>query len=183
MRPRLVWVIAGLVAAAIITIIVARPSDPYPMPAGTVNASQANPAAVGTPVQAVIVFVEPRPGDRIELLGAEPVGLAAGARITFHLSRPVLEADGTSVLGEDLEPLAGAVIEVPATASPGPENTVGIVGELIADQPGIYDVTAVRLRFRLNGGAEQVREGSSVSWTVCADDPAPTDCEASSPTS
>jgi hypothetical protein len=183
MRPRLVGLLAGLAAAAIITMIVTRQGDPYPMPAGPVNASQANPIEVGMPVWAVLVYLEPRPGDRIELLGAEPVGLAAGAQITFHLSRPVVEDDGTRVIGEALEPIEGAVIETPAGASPGPDNLVGIVGELTPSQPGIYELTAVRLRFRLNGGGEEVREGTSEYWTVCADDPAPTDCEASSPTS
>lgn len=180
LRPRLVWVVVGIAVAAVLTIVVSRPLDPYPMPEGP-GASMSNPTAVGKAVQGVVVFMEIRPGDRIELIGAEPVGLLAGAQITLYLSRPVVAADGTRNVGVDLEPLAGAVIEVPAEASPGPDNTVGIVGELTPDRPGIYEMTAVRLRFRINGGAEQVREGMSVIWTVCADDPAPTTCEPPTP--
>jgi len=175
MRQRVVWVLVGIAAAALATVLVSRPSDTYPMPAGP-GSSMSTPIAVGEPAQGVVVFMEIRPGDRVELLGAEPVGLLAGATTTLYLSRPDVASDGTQTIGEILEPLAGAVIEVPADAVAGPSNTVGIVGELTADRPGIYELTAVRLTFRLNGGAEQVREGISVYWTVCADDPAPTDC-------
>jgi hypothetical protein len=38
------------------------------------------------------------------------------------------------------------------------------------------EVTNVRLRYRLDGGAERAREGIEVVWTVCADDPKPADC-------
>lgn len=176
MRPRLVWVAVGIAAAAILTIVLSRPGDSYPMPEGP-GARMSTPAAVGVPIQGVVVFMEIRPGDRIELIGAEPVGLLAGAEVTLYLSRPVMADDGTRNIGVDLEPLAGAVVEVPGEASPGPDNSVGIVGELTADRPGIYEMTGVRLRFRINGGAEQVRVGMSVVWTVCADDRAPTSCE------
>jgi hypothetical protein len=182
MRSRLPWVLLGVVAAAAITVVLNLNQDPYPMSAGT-GASQSNPAAVGRAVPAVVEYLEPKPGDRFELISAEPVGLAAGARITFYVSRPVVKDDGTRVIGEAREPLAGAVIETPAGASPGPDNAVGIVGEITPEQPGIFELTAVRLHFRLNGGAEQVREGISVVWTVCADDPAPTDCASASPES
>lgn len=77
------------------------------------------------------------------------------------------------MIGEALEPLAGAVIETTATASAGPENTVGIVAEMTPTSAGTYQLTSVRLRFRVNGGGNQVREGISVRWTVCADDPGP----------
>jgi len=39
------------------------------------------------------------------------------------------------------------------------------------------ELTGIRLRFRVNGGGEQVREGTSVSWKVCAGDPVPANCE------
>jgi hypothetical protein len=121
----------------------------------------------------VVLNLELRPGDRIELLGGEAIGLPAAVQPTMYLSRPVLHANGDRVIGEALEPLAGAVIEAPASASPGPENTVGIVAEITPTTPGTYQLTSVRLRFRVNGGGERVREGISTSWTVCADDPAP----------
>lgn len=174
MRQRVVWVLVGIAAAALVTALVSRPGDSYPMPDGP-GASMANPVAVGQPVQGVVVFMEIRSGDRVELIGAEPVGLLAGATTTLHLSRPDVAGDGTETIGDALEPLAGAVIDVPRDVG-SDSSTVGIVGELTADRPGIYELTAVRLTFRLNGGPEQVREGISVYWTVCADDPAPTDC-------
>jgi hypothetical protein len=176
MRLRLVWVVAGIAAAAVITLALSlTSSDPYPMPADQ-GSSRSDPATIGAPTQAVVLFLEPRPGDRFELLGAEAVGLV-GARTALYLSRPVINAVGDRVIGEVLEPIAGAVIEAPAGASPGPEHAVGIVAELTPDQAGIFELTAIRLRYRINGGAEQAREGISVLWTVCADDPAPTTCE------
>ena len=132
--------------------------------------------AIGAPTRAVVLILEPRPGDRIELLGAETIGLPPAVRPTLYLSRPVIEADGTRLIWEALEPLAGAVIEPPAGASPGPDHNVAIVAEMTPEHAGTYLLTAIRLRFRTNGGFEQVREGISVVWTICADDPIPS-CE------
>ena len=76
------------------------------------------------------------------------------------------------------EDLAGAI----ATAAPltsihdAYDNTIGIVAELTAHRPGQYRVTSLRLHYRLNGGDEQVGEGTQVVWLVCAADPAPPDC-------
>ena len=63
-----------------------------------------------------------------------------------------------------------------ATASPGSDNTVGIAAELTPHRPGRFELTNVRLRYRLNGGGEQVGEGIDVVSGVCADDPRPADC-------
>jgi hypothetical protein len=170
MRPRLAILLAAIAAIAVV-VAVALTSTPDPYPLQAAGASQWNPVALGKPTQAVVLYLEVHPGDRIELLGAEAIGLPPAVRPTLYLSRPVLHADGERVIGEALEPLAGAVIEAPADASPGPENTVGIVGEMTPTSAGTYELTSVRLRFRVNGGGEQVREGISVYWTVCADDP------------
>ena len=121
------------------------------------------------------MYLNVHSGDRIDLVGADAVGTLDGAAVRFLLSRPVIEANGDHVIGEDLEDLSGAVITA-VTASPGPDNTVGIAAEFTAQRPGRFEVTNVRLRYRLNGGSEQVGEGIDTVWTVCADDPAPTDC-------
>ena len=94
-------------------------------------------------------------------------------RPTLFLSRAVIDAAGDRVIGEAREPLEGAVIEAPAGAAPGPDHTVGIVAEMTPEQAGTYQLTGIRLRFRTNGGVEQVREGISTLWTVCAADPSP----------
>lgn len=165
----------GLVAIAVALLLAACARDPYPLPSGPPNAGQLNPAAVGQPTHAVLIYLDVRPGDRIELVGADAVGTLDVATVKFLLSRPVIEANGDSVIGKDFEDLSGAVVTA-ATASPGPDNTVGIAAELTAQQPGRFEITNVRLRYRLNGGGEQVGEGIDVVWTVCADDPAPADC-------
>ena len=167
-----VWIAAAL---ALIASLVGCSADRYPMPAGPPRTAQLNPAKVAEPVTAVVLYITIRPGDRIELLGAEPIGVAEGASVRFFLSRPILQSDGSSLIGSELETLEGAELRA-VSASPGPDNAVGIVGELTAHRPGRYELTSVRLRYRINGRAEQVGEGIDVVWTVCADDPKPTDC-------
>ena len=164
-----------LVAMAAALVVTACSDDPYPMPSGPPLTAQRSPASLGQPSHAVLIYLEVRPGDRIELVGADAVGTLDGAEVRFLLSRPVIEANGDHVIGVDFEDLPGAVV-VAATASPGPGNAVGIAAELTAERPGRYEITNVRLRYRLNGGGEQVGEGIDVVWTVCADDPAPVDC-------
>jgi hypothetical protein len=160
---------------AMALIVMACSADPYPLPSGPPHAGQRNPASVGQPTDAVLIYLNVRPGDRIELVGAEAVGTLDGATVRFLLSRPVIGANGDHVIGKDFEDLSGAIVTA-VTASPGPDNTVGIAAELTAQRPGRFEVTNVRLRYRLNGGSEQVGEGIDVVWTVCADDPAPTVC-------
>lgn len=165
----------GLGALALALALAGCVGDPYPLPSGPPHAGQRNPAAVGQAMRAVLIYLQVRPGDRIELVGADPIGSLDGAAVRFLLSRQVIEADGTHVIGTEFEPLAGAIVTA-ATASPGPDNTVGIAAELTAERPGQFEITNVRLRYRLNGGDERVGEGIEVIWTVCADNPAPSDC-------
>jgi hypothetical protein len=164
-------------AALVLTALLAGcASSSYPMPSGPPHAGQLSPAGLGTPIPAVVLWLEPRPGDRFELLGAEPVGVASGASVRFYLSRIVFKPDGTRLIGEQRETLAGAQIAAATGASPGPDNAVGILAELTASAPGRYTLSSLRLRYRLDDGGEQVREGIDVVFTVCAADPAPTDC-------
>lgn len=168
----------ALWALALVALLSGCSSDPYPLPSGPPHAGQRGPARVGQPVTAVLIFMEVRPGDRIELLGAEPIGSVDGATVRFLLSRPVVHADGDKVIGEVFEAFEGTEVTA-ASASPGADrylNTVGLAAELTAQRPGRFEVTSMRLRYRLNGGDEQVGEGIDVVWTVCADDPAPADC-------
>ena len=163
-----------LTAMSVALVVVACVGDPYPLPSGSPSFLW-SPAAVDQPTHAVLIYMNVRPGDRIELVGADAVGTLDGATVRFLLSLPVIEANGDRVIGKDFEDLEGAVVTA-ATASPGPDNTVGIAAELTAQRPGRFEVTNVRLRYRLNGGPERVGEGIDVAWTVCADDPAPADC-------
>jgi hypothetical protein len=165
--------LAAIVAAVLST---ACAGDPYPLPARAETSNLAQSAAVGKPVTAVLVYVEVRPGDRIELLGAEPIGSTEGSTVRFLLSRPVTKAGGEAVIGEAFERLEGAEVTA-SMASAGPGNTIGIAAELTGQRPGRFELTSVRLRYRLNGGPERVGEGADVAWLVCADDPAPPSCE------
>lgn len=164
------------VALLLGVVVAACVGDPYPMPSSAPNAGSLHPAAVGSPVRSVVLFLTPRPGDTIELLGAEPVGLGDGAVARFYLSRPVLRANGDRDIGTVTETLEGAEVAVPASAPAGPDNSVGIVAEVTASRPGRYELSSVRLRYSLNDGFERVGTGIDVVMTVCADEPAPRDC-------
>jgi hypothetical protein len=79
--------------------------------------------------------------------------------------------------GSVLDDLAGADFAAAAPTA-GPQNQVGVVAELRASKPGRYDLKAVRLTYRLNGGQERVAEGADVIFTLCAADPLlPPGCE------
>ena len=148
-------------------------ADTYPLPSAP-GGSGSSPVAVGDSRAVVVLYLNVRPGDQIELLGAEAVGSLDGATVTWQISRPVIKANGDHVIGEIFEDLGGAVL-TGSTAS-GADNTVGVAANLTAQRPGRYEITNVRLRYRLNGGSEQTSEGISATWTVCADTPAPTAC-------
>lgn len=169
----------ALMTTVIALAVIACAGDPYPMPAASSShSSQRSPAAVGEASDAVLIFMTVRPDDQVTLIDAEAIGTTDGADVEFLLSRPVIESDGSSVIGEQFEDLEGAVVSGSA-GSDGGNTAVGIVARLTALRPGRFDISNVRLRYRLNGGRERVGEGIDVVWTVCAEDPAPTDCPAS----
>jgi hypothetical protein len=153
-------------------------SDSYPLPSGP-GSSVTAPTKIGMPVPTVVIFMEPRPGDRIEFVSAEPVGTLGDTIVRFFFSPAIIAADGSHIVGEKLEPLAGASVSVDRNAPAGGESSVGIVAELTPNSAGTFTLTNVRLHYRLNGGSEQVNEGLSVVFTICAADPAPASCEAS----
>ena len=155
-----------LLVLPLLVILAGCSADPYPLrsPPG---ASSWSPAAIGMPVRSVVLYLEPRPGDRVELIGAEAVGTLTGADVRFYFSPPVVGSDGSRTIGEKLESLAGARVAVNAGASPGPDNDVGIVMELTPRTAGTFSVTGIRLHFRLNSGSEHVKEGISQLFTVC----------------
>jgi len=167
----------SLAALTLIGLLAACSSDPYPLPADPRNSRAYSPASVGGAVYVTVLYLEPRPGDRIELLGAEPIGVEPGADVRFYLSRSVLMEDGDRVIGEQRGPLVGAIVETAAGASAGPDNAVGIVAEIVADRPGRYELVSVRLHYRINGGSERIGEGIDVALTACIDDPAPATCD------
>jgi hypothetical protein len=134
--------------------------------------TESHPAAVGQEIAGVAFYLEPAPGDSLQLISAEPLGNLEGADVRLLLSRPVEDPPASYTIGEQVEALQGAVVEVSAAASAGPWNDVGIVAQVTARMPGTYDLTGVRLRYRLNG-REQQRD-AELFFRVCADDPAPT---------
>ena len=175
----------ALAAMAVALVVTTCSGDPYPLPSGAPTTLVRSSVAIGQPRSQVLVYLNVRPGDRIDLLGADAVAFTVltdgqevrldGATVRFLLSRPVIEANGDHVIGKNFEDLAGAIVTA-ASASPGPDNTVGIAAELTPERAGRFKITNVRLRYRLNGGGEQIGEGIDVIWIVCADDPVPADC-------
>ena len=162
-----------LLSLAVALLLAACSADSYPLPPAPSEHSS-GPIAVGESRPVVVLYLDVRPGDRIELLGAEAVGSLDGATVTWLISRPVIEANGDHVIGETFDDLAGAVLT--GSSASGADNNVGVVANVTAQRPGRYEITNVRLHYRLNGGGEQTREGISGPWTVCADSPAPSSC-------
>ena len=156
-------------------LLVGCSADPYPLLPGP-GASEWHPTAVGTPVRAVVLYLQPRPGDQVDLIDAQPIGSLTGADVRFYFSPPVVSASGTYTIGETLDPLIGASASVDPMASPGPANDVGIVAEITPRAAGTYTLTGVRLTLRLNGGGAQTMEGIDSVVTICAADAPPTDC-------
>jgi hypothetical protein len=167
-RPRAI-AIAGIAVLAGCGL-----QDPYPIPEGQPSAVF-HTAAVGEAVTDVVMFIQPRPGPRVVLLSAEAIGQLDGASVEFFSSAAIVDGEDL-VIGEQLDELEGTVIEGSPGASGDPANTVGIVAEVTANEPGRYVVTAVRLTYRYQG-AERAGEGTDVVLTVCAGDPAPSECE------
>ncbi len=167
-----------LVAALtfILTACAAQAVDPYPLPTMPPHTSAGVPVAPGLPATTTVLFLTPRPGDEIELLAAEPVGVGDDATVQFYFSPPVLKPDGNRLIGEELHDLAGATF-TNLTGSDSPDNTIGIVAEITAERPGRYQLDNVRLHYRINGGPEQVSEGIGVVFVVCVDDPKPDSCD------
>ena len=163
----------GIATAALTLAVMACSGDPYPLPSGPPHAGQRSPAEVGQAAHTVLIYMNVRPGDQIELVGADAEGALDGATVRFLVTRAAIEANGDYVIGKEFEDLPGATVTA-MTGSSGAD--VGIAAELTAQRPGRFEVTNVRLRYRLNGGGEQVGEGIDVVWTVCADDPAPAGC-------
>lgn len=172
--------VRGLLILPLLLALLGCAADPYPLRAPP-GSTEWHPTTIGTPVRVVVLYLEPRPGDRVDLVNAQPIGTLTGTEVRFYFSPPVISADGTHTVGETLDPLPGASVSVDRGASPGPENDVGIVAEFTPHTAGTFTLTAVRLTFRVNGGGEQTKDGISSLATICAADPAPTDCGATPP--
>lgn len=166
-------------AMAWLSILVGCGASAYPLPQEPPNTWAHATVGLGEPAWTVVLYLVVDPGDRIELLSAEPVGVADGAATEFFLSPPVVMPNGDRVVGELREPLAGAVLDVAAGTSPDSvdDTTFAILAEITPTQPGRYVLESVRLRYRVNGGGEQVAEGIDSVLVVCADDPEPAQCE------
>lgn len=164
-----------MAVAAIAIVAGCGLQDPYPIPEGQATSAFV-PAGVGEAVSEVVMFIEARPGPRVVLLSAEPIGQLDGASVAFYSSPAVIGEDGDLIVGEQLDDLEGTIIDAQPRASGDLANTVGIVAEVTASEPGRYVITALRLRYRISG-AEREGEGTDIVLTVCVDDPAPTDCE------
>jgi hypothetical protein len=167
-------------ALAVIGILAACGSGSgYPMPAEPPTTWAHVPVAIHDAGWVTVLFLELEPGHRIELVDAEPIGVADGATTTFFVSPPVVDPDGDIVIGEAREPLVGWTFSVPDGAAPtaSVETTFGIVAEITPQRPGRYVLESVRLTYRLNGGPDQKGDGIDTVLVVCADDPAPAECE------
>ena len=119
--------LALLTLIALALALGACASEPYPLPSGPPNVDPAQPRR-GRPGDrnAVLIYLEVRPGDPIELVGAEAIGTSR-ASVRFLVSCPVIQPDGTYVIGDEFEPLEGRSRRArrgatPATRSGSPRS-------------------------------------------------------------
>ncbi len=136
--------------------------DSYPLPNDPANLHMFLPAELGSPTRTLVLDVRVRPGDRLELLSANPIGQVSGADVAFYLSR---SPDPSRTVFEPLEPLEGAVVSNDAAATK--EATVGIVAEITPREQGRFELTDVRLGYRLNDGIAEQSDGITTTLAVC----------------
>jgi hypothetical protein len=152
--------------------------DPYPMPAEPPGDATFLSVAVGETVTEAVLFIEARTATNLEIVSAEAIGTLEGATVELSASTLTEDGQGEVVIGDDRVAMAGLRIDDLADprADP-PANTVAIVAEITASEPGRYVLSTVRLTYQINGAPERDGEGMDVVVTVCADDPAPSDCD------
>ena len=152
--------------------------DPYPLPAEPPGDATFHPVSVGETVTEAVLFVEARTATRLEIVSGEAIGTLDGATVELFASALSEDEQGDIVVGDERVELAGLRLDdlVDARADP-PANTVAIVAEITPSEPGRYVVSTVRLTYRINGAPERDGEGMDVVVTVCADDPAPSECD------
>jgi hypothetical protein len=168
-----------IIAAAAVAILTGCVfQDPYPLPGDPPGAATFHPVAVGETVSEAVLFIEARRGAQVEIVSVEPIGPLDGVTVDVYAAPLTVDAEGEVVAGEPLVELAGKRIEdlVDPSADP-PANTLAVVAELTPTEPGRYVLSDVRLTFRINGAPERDGQGIDVVVTVCAADPAPSDCE------
>jgi hypothetical protein len=166
--------VALVLAGAIVTAACAAPSVDRRFPSLPADATATSAAAIDAASPFVVVFIDPAAGERIRLISAEPMLEGVAASVSLELSRPVLMADGSRLVGEDTEPLEGAVV---IGSSDDPADTIGIVATMTVHEPGIAHLAGIRLRYALGAGIELEASGTDVDWWVCADDPKPVSCD------
>jgi hypothetical protein len=166
----------AIVAVAVLTACGIQ--NAYPLPDEPPGASTFHAVGIGEPVTEAVLFIEALPRTRVEIVSGEAIGQFDGATVTLHAATLTEDAAGDIVVGDERHELDGLRIEDLADSSAdAPENLVAIVAEVTASEPGHYIVTGVRLNFRINGAPERGGDGIDVVMNVCADDPAPTECE------
>ena len=136
------------------------------MPRGA-GSQEFHPTLVGEAVPGVVLFIEPRAGRQVELLEAEALGHLDGATVELFASPADLDASGDYVIGTRLIPIEHTFVALEPGEAPA-AFTMGIVARLTPDEPGRYEITGIRLTYRVDGNRQQTSEGISSVFTVCA---------------
>ena len=152
--------------------------DPYPMPAEPPGDASFHSVAVGETVTEAVLFIEARTATQVEIVSAETIGTLEGATVELSASTLTEGDQGEVVVGDEHADLAGLRIhELADPRADPPANTVAIVAEITPSEPGRYVLSGIRMTYRINGAPERHGEGIDVVVTVCADDPAPSECD------
>jgi hypothetical protein len=169
----------GSAAVALVVILAGCGiQDPYPLPDEPPDTAVFHPVSIGQTITEAVLFIEARRGEFLEIVSVEPIGQLDGATVEMFVSELAVDEGGNATLSDERVPAEGVRVERMVDASDeAPANTVAIVADVTATESGRYVITGLNVTFRINGAPERDGEGSDVVVTMCADDPAPTDCE------
>jgi hypothetical protein len=144
---------------------------------------QSGPASPGETIYVGVTFLRSRAGDTVQLEALELVDPTLGGAEVEAMVVDLREVEGDSIgfITEDdpataAEALAAlAPIEGFTFSATDSWHPINVVTAITPQGPGQVSFSAIRLVFRVNGGATQRQEMPS-SVRLCVDDPRPETC-------
>lgn len=166
MRAATATIVLGVVLALLVactTTSVSPSPDNYPLPNDPPTLHVFLPAALGSAVRVVVSVIRIRAGDRIEILSGQPIGKITGADVELFISRQ--RSPGQTLPAEPaLNSFEGAVM---TNSADGGETQVAVVAQITPQSEGRFELTDLRVTYRINDGIAEQGTGIVATVTVC----------------